>query len=211
MRSPTNDLYVQFGCGFSAPATWLSFDASPTLRFERFPILGRVYTRNTKRFPAAIRYGDIVKGLPISDNSCAGMFASHVLEHLSLAEFDIALNNVYRYLKPGGTFRLVVPDLRKLANDYLTSEDPLASFAFLDQSYLGKRTRSKSLRALIIASLGNSQHLWMWDEMSMQHKLTEYGFRNVRRALFGDSEDTRFNDVEDAGRFYGCLAMQCLK
>lgn len=38
------------------------------------------------------------------------VLAEHVLEHLSLQEFDAALRNIYKYLKPGGIFRLAVPD-----------------------------------------------------------------------------------------------------
>ncbi|MCP5113600.1 MAG: hypothetical protein GY953_22435, partial [bacterium] len=55
--SPTG-LYVHYGCHFTAPDGWLNFDASPTLRFERFPILGRLYTKNESRFPPNVRYGD---------------------------------------------------------------------------------------------------------------------------------------------------------
>jgi hypothetical protein len=33
-----NNEYVQYGCGYSAPNSWVNFDASPTLRFERIPI-----------------------------------------------------------------------------------------------------------------------------------------------------------------------------
>jgi Methyltransferase domain len=102
--------YVQFGCGFCAPVGWLNFDASPTLRFERLPLMGRVYTKNTHRFPNGVEYGDITKGLPIAPNSCRGIYCSHVLEHLALAEFDIALSNTFSYLKPNGVFRLVVPE-----------------------------------------------------------------------------------------------------
>ena len=44
--------YVQYGCGFSAPEQWLNFDASPTLRFERLPIIGSLYTKNKSDFHA---------------------------------------------------------------------------------------------------------------------------------------------------------------
>src|SRR5688500_17715951 len=90
--------YVQFGCGFSAPPGWLNFDASPTLRFERLPLVGRLYVKNARRFPKNVRYGDVVKGLPIPRNHCHGIYASHVLEHLCLADLDSALQNVHSYL-----------------------------------------------------------------------------------------------------------------
>jgi len=59
------DLYVQYGSGYSAPPGWLNFDASLTLRFERLPFIGGLYTRNSRRFPRVTRYGDVVAGLPV--------------------------------------------------------------------------------------------------------------------------------------------------
>jgi hypothetical protein len=37
--------------------------------------------------------------------------------------------------------------------------------------------------------LGNSAHLWMWDERSLAARLRQHGFVNIRRAACGDSED----------------------
>ena len=58
----------------------------PTLLFERIPLLGKLFTKNMARFPANVRYGDIVKGLPIREGTVDGVYASHVLEHLPLAD-----------------------------------------------------------------------------------------------------------------------------
>jgi SAM-dependent methyltransferase len=203
--------YVQFGCGFSAPDGWLNFDASPTLRFERLPVLGKFYTRNARRFPANVVYGDVIKGLPVADGSCQGIYCSHVLEHLALDEFDVTLGNVFRYLQPGGTFRMVLPDLEQLARDYLASQEENAAARFMGDSYLGVKTRPRGLSGLVRTWLGNSAHLWMWDERSLGAKLRARGFKEVRRAAFGDAEDKKFNEVEDAGRFANCLGMQCRK
>jgi SAM-dependent methyltransferase len=201
--------YVQYGCGFCAPQTWTNFDSSPTLRFERTPIVGRLYTKNAKRFPENVRYGDIVRGLPISPASCQGVYCSHVLEHLALDDFDTALKNSYSYLEPGGVFRFALPDLEQLARTYLDDPDPDAAMRFMQDTYLGTKHRARGLRGLIVGSLGNSAHLWLWDEKSMAKKLAEHGFKDIRRASFGDAEDPRFNDVEEESRFTGCLAMQC--
>ena len=124
-------MYIQYGCGFSAPEGWLNFDASPTLRFERLPLIGKLYTRNARRFPENVRYGDITRGLPIPEESCAGIYASHVLEHLALDDFDRALANTYRYLRTGGTFRLVVPDLHLLARTYFDDPSETAAIKFI--------------------------------------------------------------------------------
>jgi hypothetical protein len=194
-------MYVQFGCGFSAPEGWLNFDASPTLRFERIPLVGRLYTRNRQRFPANVKYGDIVRGLPIDRRSCDGMYASHVLEHLARDDCMRALENTRSYLKSGGIFRLVVPDLEQLVRDYAGQPD---GDRFMRDSGLGAESRS-----LLRDAIGNSAHRWLWDERSMVRALQEVGFTKIRRAQFNDSSDPRFADVENAERFAGCLGMEC--
>ncbi len=203
------DESIQYGCGWCAPETWLNFDCSPTLRFERLPVIGRLYTKNAKRFPDNVRYGDIVRGLPIQRVSCSRIYCSHVLEHLPLDDFHIALEHTFEYLKPGGTFRFVLPDLEQLARSYFADNDPLASSRFMEASGLGKKCRARGLQGFVAEWLGNSAHLWMWDEKAMTEQLRKHGFRDVRRASFGDADDRTFDAVEDKGRFEGCLAMQC--
>ncbi len=203
--------YVQYGCGWSAPETWLNYDSSATLRFERLPILGRLYTKNSRRFPGNVQYGDIVEGLPVQHGSCRGIYCSHVLEHLALEEFGVALRNTHQYLAPGGIFRLVLPDLEFLARSYLAGMDADAASRFMEASGLGRRRRARGLLSFVAEWLSSGAHLWMWDEASMKQQLAEKGFRDIRRAHFGDSEDPRFSEVEDQGRFADCLAMQCRK
>ena len=113
--------YVQYGCGWSAPTGWRNFDASPTLRFERLPLIGQLYTKNASRFPENVEYGDIVKGLPLSPDSCNGVYCSHILEHLSLDDFRIALHNTKRILRPSGIFRLVLSDLEYSIKQYVST------------------------------------------------------------------------------------------
>lgn len=118
--------YVQYGCGWSAPSGWRNFDASPTLRFERLPLIGQLYTKNETRFPANEEYGDIVKRLPITPESCKGVYCSHVLEHLSLDDFRTALHNTFQILQRG-VFRFVLPDLEYSVRRYLDNRLPDAS------------------------------------------------------------------------------------
>ena len=210
-KFPMAHEYVQYGCGWCAPRTWLNFDASPTLRFERLPLIGAFYTRNAKRFPENVQYGDITRGLPIPPDSCIGIYCAHVLEHLARNELDAALRNTYSYLKVGGVFRFVLPDLEQLARNYLADASTEAADRFMEASCLGKKERPRGVRELAVAWLGNSAHLWMWDEKAMTEQLRKHGFVDIRRAALGDAEDRKFREVEVAERFNGCLAMQCRK
>ena len=46
--------HVQYGCGFLAPGEWLNFDASPTLRLEKIPMLGPLMSPGNGRFPVNV-------------------------------------------------------------------------------------------------------------------------------------------------------------
>jgi SAM-dependent methyltransferase len=204
-------LYVQYGCGWSAPQGWRNFDASPTLRFERLPLVGRLYTKNAGRFPENVEYGDIVQGLPVEAGSCDGVYCSHVLEHLALSDFRRALENTHRILRSNATFRLVLPDLLVCAQRYINNPSAEASLVFLRETCLGEETRPRSIKGLLTSWLGNSRHLWMWDFKSIVPELQQVGFIGIRRALFGDSGDPMFASVEQKDRWDECLGVECRK
>lgn len=206
-----NPLYLQYGCGRCAPPGWENYDASPTVRFERLPLIGKLYTKNRERFPENIEYGDIVKGLPVSPGSCAAIYCSHVLEHLALDDFRSALKNSFVMLQPGGTFRIVLPDLEYLARQYINDSSPDAPLIFMKETYLGHEKRERGLKGLLSTWLGNSQHLWMWDYKSMVRELEKVGFVEIRKAEFGDSSDAMFHDVEDKNNWVNCLGVECKK
>lgn len=202
---------VQYGCGHQVANGWLNFDASPTLVLERIPLLGRLINKNQQRFPAGVRYGDIVKGLPVADGCCQLVYCSHVLEHLPLDGFRMALRNTYRILSPGGVFRCVLPDLEFSIRQYCKSNSADKAMAFLRETGLGQEAPEKGLYGLLKSFLGNSRHLWMWDYASFRRELEAAGFVGVRRAEYGDSQDLAFESVELSSRWVNCLGVECKK
>lgn len=202
---------VQYGCGMSAPSGWRNFDSSPTLRFERVPFIGKFYTKNESRFPRNVEYGDIVKGLPVAAESCHAVYCSHVLEHLSLDDFRIALKNTYRILAWGGVFRLVLPDLEYHAKQYLNDPSSEASLIFMKATLLGCESRERSFKGIVTCLFGNSKHLWMWDHKSVKYELSCAGFCEIRKAVYGDSIEEKFMEVEDRSRWENCVGYECRK
>ena len=204
---------VQFGCGTCAPPSWLNFDAGPAFLLEkRLPFLKRALVRRGfPDYPPGIRYGDVIKGLPVEPNSAERVYCSHVLEHLALEDCRKALRNVVSYLQPGGVFRFVLPDLEYYARQYMSSETPAAAQTFMKDTLLGEEQGARGIKALPRALFGRSQHLWMWDYKSFEPELAAAGFTGIRRATFGDSGDRAFAEVESQGRWDNCLGVECRK
>jgi SAM-dependent methyltransferase len=137
------------------------------------------------------------------------LFASHILEHLARDEFEAAVAEVHRVLKPGGRFRVIVPDLRERARRYLEAANPeMASDEFVRSTWLGVPSKPRGLLARIKARHGHSRHLWMWDHASLSAALRRHGFRELRRCAFGDANDPRLIGVERADRFVNRSGIQ---
>jgi len=209
-------VYVHFGCGMTAPNEWINYDVSPTLRIQKVPLIGwYIRKRSSIRFPSNVRYGDIIKGLPgIEKGTCDLIYCSHVLEHLCLQDFKLALENTFTLLKPGGVFRCVIPDLELYVKNYLeriNSGDQLASCQFMKDAHIGLESRPKSIKEIIVNQFGNSRHLWMWDKNSLKFELVNAGFSSVRRCFYDDSKYKMFRKVENRARFRNAIAFESIK
>jgi SAM-dependent methyltransferase len=210
-------LYIQYGCGpFSAPAGWKNYDASPTLRLQQLPVIGKLLRSGMHvAFHPDVLLGDIRKGLPrIKENSCDGIYCSHVLEHLSYEDCRLAVKNTYHLLKPGGYFRCVVPDLESASRRYLDnlrSNDQEANIKFLEETMLGKQKRPSGFKQLVQHAFGNREHLYMWDRISLAHLLHQTGFRQVRPCDYNDCPDNMFQLVEEEIRFNNAVALEAIK
>jgi predicted SAM-dependent methyltransferase len=205
-------VFIHYGCHHCAPTEWLNYDASPTLRLERLPILGRLIRKNSSRFPRNVVYGDIVHGLPVEEASCDGVYCSHVLEHLAFEDCRRALINTHRMMKKNAVFRMVLPDLEHYIKSYtMSANNEHRAKEFMIKTSLGQIKRHAGIYSLIIESFGNSSHRWMWDYDSLNYELSQIGFRNIRRALYGDSNNPMFDLVEQKDRWECALGVECQK
>jgi hypothetical protein len=197
-------LYVQYGCGLCAPEGWLNFDASVRLRLERM-VIARALIRKTSGvlFPPNVLEGDIVSGLPIGDDSAAGIYSSHCLEHLPRDDVPKALINTFRMLARGGVFRLIVPDLEWRARRYVAAleHNSMPADEFFSSCHMGQRVKAKTWLEFVTQRYRTSYHLWMYDFPTFKLLLEQAGFSDVRRCQFGDATDPMFALVEDEARF----------
>ncbi len=62
---------------------------------------------------------NLLKGIPLSDNSVDVVYHSHLLEHFSRSDGAHFIKECFRVLKRGGIIRIVVPDLENICRTYL--------------------------------------------------------------------------------------------
>jgi predicted SAM-dependent methyltransferase len=62
---------------------------------------------------------NLLRGIPFENDSFDLVYHSHVLEHFSKHDGDKLVTECFRVLKPGGTIRIAIPDLARIAKQYL--------------------------------------------------------------------------------------------
>jgi len=51
-------IYLQYGCGLTAPKDYINYDASPMVVLQKIPIIGLFVQKVRKlRFPENVKYG----------------------------------------------------------------------------------------------------------------------------------------------------------
>jgi hypothetical protein len=215
---PRDNLCLNVGCWTDVAEEWINVDASVYVKISKIPMVGSLILSTLKapRFPPSIYCGDVVKGLNIKQNSCQLIFVSHVLEHLSLTDFYLALKNLYSYLRKDGIIRIIVPDLESYINDYLKQKSnpnttTQAAYKLMKNSYLGYQPSRRTLYHRWREILANSRHQWMWDEASLTAALREQGFKNIKKHEYGHWSDPRFQLVEKKERHYQAICLEATK
>jgi len=124
-----------FNCGI---AGWINTDITMHRWIARVPFAAQAlhvagllsdarYAEHRQRRFAGLRYMDLTKPLPFTDDSLSAVFSAHVFEHLFPDEVERLAREITRVLAPGGVCRVVVPDMERIARLY----DPAEPQAFL--------------------------------------------------------------------------------
>jgi predicted SAM-dependent methyltransferase len=91
--------YLNFGCGKRYHPDWTNID------FES--------SGDT------VKQANLLNGFPFPNESFDFVYSSHVLEHFSPRQARFLLSESHRVLKPGGTLRVVLPDLENTCREYI--------------------------------------------------------------------------------------------
>jgi predicted SAM-dependent methyltransferase len=208
---------LHLGCGLMTPAAWLNVDGSLNARLGRYPLVGRLaravgLTNSKTKFDKSVYGHDLRRPLPWPDGSFDAVYASHLFEHMYVDEVKRLLLECRRVLAPGGVVRIVVPDLAVLIEGYAAGKFPEWTKGHIKD---GPRAdmfvtsilmrdpvapRGGLIRRVYQAMFDFHSHKWMYDGESMSARLTEAGFRDVKRMGFGESRIEGILEVEHESR-----------
>lgn len=174
---------INLGCGLAVTTGWVNIDGSLNALVSTLP---RPLHRLAYRMTGANRYysedeycrllrdhyfihHDLAYSIPLADGVADFVYSSHFLEHLFRKDGEKLLMESFRVLKPGGTVRVVVPDLEHTLLLYAAGEkDKMLSDNFFvedDDSYYAR-------------------HKYMYDFDMLADALKRVGFYDIRRCEF---------------------------
>ena len=206
MREVATRRLVNLGCGPRARRTsWEDCDGSWNLRWQR-SIPGKLWhgllrKRKGDIWPAHVKRVELTRRLPFGDDSIDAIYASHVLEHLHHEDATRLLSECGRVLRKGeGVLRLVLPDTRRIARDFLESEDPTAAERFNRALMFRPMRRARGFRRVYDELADFHSHKFMYDEAHLVLLLHASGFREANVRGYLDSRIPEIAEVEDPGR-----------
>jgi SAM-dependent methyltransferase len=122
---------------------------------------------------------DLRRPLPYADGAFEGAYSEHTLEHMYPPEALALLREVARVLKPGGVFRVSVPDLAKYVAFY-EGRSPHPQFGMF-------RSGCEAFWNLT----QNHLHRSVWDADMLKRQLLACGFSRAEQRPFRDGADPR--------------------
>lgn len=155
------ELRLMFGCGNTRYQGWTGIDC---------------YFGST-----ADLLLDLRRSLPFAGASVDLCYSEHFLEHLYPEEAVDHLRDVARILKPGGVYRIVVPDTVKFFRKYIEGDT-----AFFQLAYPWAQRPMQALYD--IANLAG-RHRNILDFGELQYLALQAGFASARQSEAGSSDN----------------------
>jgi SAM-dependent methyltransferase len=169
---------LNWGCGAHVAAGWINSDVKDEAGVDLV--------------------ADIREGLPLESNSVDYAVSIHALPEFTYPELVPVLEELQRVLKPGGTLRLALPDLRRGIDAYLAGDEDYFKVGADEVESLGGRFITQMLW------YGYSRSLFTAD--FALELLEKAGFADVRECSFrstasGIPEIVELDNREDESFF----------
>jgi len=134
---------------------------------------------------------DLRRGLPVPPGSCSRIYSSHFFEHLPWRDGEALMALCLVALRPGGEFRMALPDFELVARRYLAGDEAFFDeYVPRDRFPIHSRPGAESLIDFVNYTVyQDGEHVTMFDAQKAVSLLTALGFRNARVTEFDPAWD----------------------
>ncbi|MCL1467695.1 class I SAM-dependent methyltransferase [Argonema galeatum] len=194
---------LHIGCFDCVYPGWINTDITPHIFISKFPglpfVLHRSKVLSNQRYQqhqqgifSKVEYLDVGKKFPWPNETFSCAYTSHMMEHLYRETALNCISEVFRVLKKGGIFRVVVPDLDEMIKSY----DPQDPEFFLTGFFEANEKLEKN------------RHHWHYNEKLLRKILLNTGFQEVIRCNY---KEGRLPEVEVMDNRPNSLFMEAIK
>jgi hypothetical protein len=188
-------MIVNFGCGPTGRTGYLNIDGGPVVLISKLPVPSKLFRSRAGLIEgyrsAAVTYRTATR-LRFAPVSLDGFYASHVFEHMDPDELAELLSKIAIWLKHGAWLRVVLPDLKNIADAY-------TSGAIQGDTFIKRLNLSTAGQGILARLFGRSRHRWMYDRHTFSDLLFSCGFNEVVLCDFGQGADRRLASLDDFG------------
>ncbi|MGA7792964.1 MAG: methyltransferase domain-containing protein [Candidatus Acidiferrales bacterium] len=146
---------------------------------------------------------DFGRPLPFPNGSFDGVFCEHVMEHFSLADGERVAREVNRVLRPGGCFRVIVPNAEFVLGRYFDAPEELVA-----RRGTGEET---PMEIVNLYFRQRYEHQFSYDWITMEKMLLRAGFGVVYRSAFGKGRQCAPIVLDDEKYEWESLYVEALK
>lgn len=178
------ELRIHLGCGPDIRPGWVNVDLALTRRIDPAAHPDATFVNH-----------DLRQGLPLEEASCAFIYSSHFFEHLNHEEGRQLLVDCYRALRPGGTFRVALPDLKGLFEAYLRRDEEFLSLLspLLDTDpWLASAVETGTKTLVDYVNYGvyqSGEHKYIYDQEKLDTVLRSVGYGSVTPSSYQEGTD----------------------
>lgn len=175
-------LKVELGGGRNPRSGWVNIDLS--VRFP--PDVDPIMDSDT----VIINY-DLRGGLPLEEGSCDYIYSVHFFEHLEYRHGLKLMRDCYRALRPGGVFRIALPNFRGLFDAYLQGDYKYVELIDILKKLPWVEPGTETLVDHINYGVYQyGEHKCIYDEEKIILILHRIGFRSVAPSSYQEGMDS---------------------
>lgn len=154
---------------------------------------------------------DATRPFPFADDTFALIYSEHMIEHIPYADAAAMVRECRRVIKPGGTIRLVTPDLAFLRALLDGTPDPRRAAYFEFYRRHNRMPEPFSATHLVNHFVRAWGHQFIYDHDTLSELLSNAGFQEIAPRALSESPVSELNGLAKTDRMpQGLLEMESL-